>query len=434
MFLRDRLTDPLCPGVALRPQLSAAKDKLYTLLSNAIEKQGANSSYLLIGARGTGKTLVVGRTLQELLQKFNQNPASPTVGIVSLSGLLHSEEKTAFREIARQLCTTFQIPFIRGAAFADNLEFLREILKTLQKGHKTVVFILDEFDLFAKPFKQTVLYNLLDALQTSSVQAAVVAMSARFNVMDSMEKRVRSRFSHRRDIILELPAEDFDSPDSGPVALLQAFLSLPEGQCSEQRKAWNTAVKASLQDSGVWKALRLLLDKGLASPRDLLQIAQHAVIHLGPADATLQPKHLRKAIAAVDQSQNSMVDIIASQGILELFILVAALRLHRRGYQAVNFELLWAEYAKTRGMQHADIYSKHAAARAFQRLLDASLLAFSGPRTERTGLWEFAGVVAAVAEEEVTEGLQQHGMCPPLLKSWLAKDIVHVGSSAGEAA
>ena len=58
MFLRDRLTDPLCPGVALRPQLSAAKDKLYTLLSNAVEKQGANSSYLLIGARGTGKTLV----------------------------------------------------------------------------------------------------------------------------------------------------------------------------------------------------------------------------------------------------------------------------------------------------------------------------------------------------------------------------------------
>ena len=33
-----------------------------------------------------------------------------------------------------------------------------------------MVFILDEFDLFAKPFKQTVLYNLLDALQTSSVQ------------------------------------------------------------------------------------------------------------------------------------------------------------------------------------------------------------------------------------------------------------------------
>ena len=58
ILVRDRLTDPLCPGVALRPQLDAAKAKLYNLLSNAVEKPGANSSYLLIGARGTGKTLV----------------------------------------------------------------------------------------------------------------------------------------------------------------------------------------------------------------------------------------------------------------------------------------------------------------------------------------------------------------------------------------
>ena len=84
-----------------------------------------------------------------------------------------------------------------------------------------------------------------------------------------------------------------------------------------------------------------------------------------------------------DLSRIVQVDIIASQGILELFILVAALRLHRKGYQAVNFELLWAEYAKTRGMQHADIYSKPAAARAFQRLLDAALLAFAGARWRR---------------------------------------------------
>ena len=38
------------------------------------------------------------------------------------------------------------------------------------RGHKSVVFVLDEFDLFAKPVKQTVLYNLLDALQASNIQ------------------------------------------------------------------------------------------------------------------------------------------------------------------------------------------------------------------------------------------------------------------------
>lgn len=74
------------------------------------------------------------------------------------------------------------------------------------------------------------------------------------------------------------------------------------------------------------------------------------------------------------------MDSIASLGILELFILVAALRLHRRGYERVNFELLWAEYAKTAGMHHSDVYSRPAAARAFQRLLDAALLAFVDAR------------------------------------------------------
>lgn len=74
------------------------------------------------------------------------------------------------------------------------------------------------------------------------------------------------------------------------------------------------------------------------------------------------------------------MDSIASLGILELFILVAALRLHRRGYERVNFELLWAEYAKTGGMHHSDVYSRPAAARAFQRLLDATLLVFVDAR------------------------------------------------------
>ena len=57
-LIRSRLTDSLCPGVALRPQLEAARAKLSTLLCNTVEKAGANSSYLLIGARGTGKSLV----------------------------------------------------------------------------------------------------------------------------------------------------------------------------------------------------------------------------------------------------------------------------------------------------------------------------------------------------------------------------------------
>lgn len=57
-LLRQRLLDPQGAGMALRPELEAARAKLYKQLSTTVERPGANTSYLIIGARGTGKTLV----------------------------------------------------------------------------------------------------------------------------------------------------------------------------------------------------------------------------------------------------------------------------------------------------------------------------------------------------------------------------------------
>ena len=44
------------------------------------------------------------------------------------------------------------------------------MLQELGKGHKVAIFVLDEFDLFAKKAKQTTLYNLLDAMQSAGMQ------------------------------------------------------------------------------------------------------------------------------------------------------------------------------------------------------------------------------------------------------------------------
>ncbi len=57
-LLRRRLLDPQGAGMALRPELEAARAKLYKQLSTTVERPGANTSYLIIGARGTGKTVV----------------------------------------------------------------------------------------------------------------------------------------------------------------------------------------------------------------------------------------------------------------------------------------------------------------------------------------------------------------------------------------
>lgn len=47
---------------------------------------------------------VVHRVLTQLKAKYNTDESTPIVGFVRLTGLAHTEDVVAFREIARQLC------------------------------------------------------------------------------------------------------------------------------------------------------------------------------------------------------------------------------------------------------------------------------------------------------------------------------------------
>lgn len=62
---------------------------------------------------------------------------------------------------------------------------------------KSVVFIIDEFDLFATHARQTLLYNLFDIAQAKKAPIAVLGLTTRIDVVETLEKRVKSRFSHR---------------------------------------------------------------------------------------------------------------------------------------------------------------------------------------------------------------------------------------------
>ena len=44
------------------------------------------------------------------------------------------------------------------------------MLQELGLGHNVALFVVDEFDVFAKKEKQTTLYNLLDAMQSAGMQ------------------------------------------------------------------------------------------------------------------------------------------------------------------------------------------------------------------------------------------------------------------------
>jgi len=69
---------------------------------------------------------------------------------------------------------------------------------------KSVIFVLDEFDLFTTHPRQTLLYNLFDIAQAKKAPIVVLGLTTRVDVVETLEKRVKSRFSHRY-VHLSLP-------------------------------------------------------------------------------------------------------------------------------------------------------------------------------------------------------------------------------------
>lgn len=190
---------------------------LHALLSATITA-GESNSLLLLGSRGSGKTLLVEHALDDLTRKHAED-----FHVVRLSGFFQTDDKLALREIWRQLGREMAVSEDETgevSSYADTMTSLLGLLshpddfdhtdaEAMQvdgvppsqdadrKTSKSVVFVLDEFDLFTFHPRQTLLYNLFDIAQAKKAPIAVVGCSTRMDVVDLLEKRVKSRFSHR---------------------------------------------------------------------------------------------------------------------------------------------------------------------------------------------------------------------------------------------
>jgi origin recognition complex subunit 4 len=125
----------------------------------------------------------------------------------------------------------------------------------LKSGDKTtlpVVFVLDEFDLFAQHPKQALLYNLFDAAQSAQNPMAVIGLTCRLDTLDLLEKRVKSRFSHRQ--LYLFPSANFGHF----IEIAKSILELPaDYRGSEQ---FNHALDELFQNPTVNGVLRRIFD------------------------------------------------------------------------------------------------------------------------------------------------------------------------------
>lgn len=169
---------------------------------------GEGNSMLLIGSRGSGKTSLVETVLSDLASDHRE-----AFYVVRLNGFIHTDDKLALREIWRQLGREMDVENddLGGRNnYADTLTSLLALLahpateEDESATARSVVFILDEFDLFASHPRQTLLYNLFDVAQSRNAPIAVLGLTTKVNVVDILEKRVKSRFAQRY-VHLSLP-------------------------------------------------------------------------------------------------------------------------------------------------------------------------------------------------------------------------------------
>lgn len=84
-----------------------------------------------------------------------------------------------------------------------------------KRTSKSIIFILEEFDLFCAHHNQTLLYNLFDISQSAQAPICVLGITCRIDVIQLLEKRVKSRFSHRQMFLYPGQEENSDLSDLG---------------------------------------------------------------------------------------------------------------------------------------------------------------------------------------------------------------------------
>ncbi|KJR82244.1 origin recognition complex subunit 4 [Sporothrix schenckii 1099-18] len=407
-----------------------AYDKVYQVVKQTVVA-GEGNSMMVIGARGTGKTTMVESILGALAAEHGG-----AFHVVRLNGFIHTDDKLALREIWRQLGKEMAVEddvVNKTNNYADTLASLLALLShpseiqgaaigtgAVEKDgdgapdvtSTAVVFVMDEFDRFATHARQTLLYNLFDIAQARKAPIAVLGLTTKIDVVESLEKRVKSRFSHRYvylPLARSLPAfwdicrhglviEDDDDKDGAGPKAVDIAMDVDETEGHAEFRQWWKHMIDSVKDDDHFQeqlAFHFYSTKSVAAfwttcimplaavsstaPRLKLPPVGEAALSggaaaAGSASSTDGPRSVgRPSLAALAASStrkitkttslndidplplappDSKLHLLAALSELELSLLIAAARLDIvLSTDTVNFAMAYDEYVSLMGRQ-----------------------------------------------------------------------------------
>ncbi|KAL8491631.1 hypothetical protein ACS0TY_023285 [Phlomoides rotata] len=400
IIIRSRITDPssIFSFFSQFPDSNYSKLK-HLILSSVTE--ACNNSVFLLGPRGCGKKPVLELVLEDLLKEYPD-----MISVIKLNGLLHSDNNCALKEITRQLCLEHQLQFSKMASFDENSQFLLSILRECGLAHKTIVFVLDEFDLFTQG-KQRLLYSLLDAMQSITSQAVLVGVSCRLDADQLLEKRVRSRFSHRKLLFLPPSADDFQR-------LIEHILLLPTDSRlpNDYTAAFNGKICNILADEEFKRIIDTLCYSD-STVGNLSRFLFSAICRMDLSSGFLSVENFKSALPCI--LRQPKLEALKDCSILELYILVCMKRLEVKELELCNFNSVMKEYESIHNtFQTSDRYARNVCLRAFEHLLERALISFEDNRGHGQSP-EFRPVKLLISWHELHQGLKSHHSCPAVL-------------------
>jgi len=283
------------------------------------------------------------------------------------------------------------------------------------------ILIIEEFDILANSNQGRNLqpHNILGILyrlfeKCAAKPLVVIAMSTRWDAIDLLEKRVKSRFSLKQLLYMGMSTDQMFSSLKERLSITDKTIT-NEPLCTK----FLHSIENILCDSDVKRELSRIWENA-KDFRIILNIVSLALNRIDETIMELVPHHIVAATASLLADEKSL--LLKALSFLELCLLVALKHLHEKKSTPCSFIKVYKEY-KEFASQHspATLYTKAVSLKAFEHLLELELVRsdIDNPTTPK----EFKLVQLLVDPKQIEEILLTHSECTTILKQWGCKWI-----------
>lgn len=463
------------------------------ILPSLTQPESSSASVILLGPTSSGKSLLTHFIIDTVAPEVASSGGQLVV--IQLNGLIHSTPTQAWCHMSqtllgwhRSVCygmssdgsTKYDVDRNDIALNNDDnpavvsqlQDAVLPALNHIRQTKGAIILVLDHLHRFisSDPLSQTVLYSVLNFLQDRSLRAACIAQTTIFDITDLLEKRVSSRFSHRK-IILPL-IDSYDeiseflhsalSSNLKPPSVSPVVRGQPGRHESGRRKNSSGTVACSTGQDAVNEFSRILLadQRFQRSVERYLNRSRVVAPILWALDAALSftlphingqlniSTAVSKAIEVVTDSletRDSTEDSLMSLTNLQLQLLAALCKVEyarasetakrkRDGdvsgtkHARVLFTNVYEEYLGIGKMDEGclaerdvsqNLVDRQVAEHAWELLVEGGLIIRTG-----TGSKDSRPVVCSVGKSRVDAAVENHPGSTTVMKNWAKRNIV----------